>query len=335
MPRFALACARVRLRLAEFDSFQERDEEGRWTAGYSIISSARAGPSDRARLLDYDPLQKRDERGRWTTQFMSEAAMEAVADLTDIIGDIKDDPTVEPSRLYGGLAAVTEMFSLPDGRRIVRKQSKEALAGGTREAARHEADAEQLGSLVASALGVKHARVVREDESTIWTEFVDGETMWDYNEIEFRFNASKRMGLLDVLIGNPDRNTGNMIMTDDGVYGIDHAGGWLGAALARGAERGSENEFYAQPLQALGPLDDLRPNKLFAQTLTGESDVSEQREWIDNPLTPADIEITRERLEALRPDFKRLRREDWLDYSLRTLDEIAPYAVAGESIYAD
>jgi hypothetical protein len=283
----------------------------------------------RARL-DVDwlnfPGQKRDEQGRWTDGFMSEAAMEAVADLVSIVDEIESNPTVEPSRLHGGQSAETLLFALPDGRKIVRKRAPE---WGDPDAPRTNADAEQLGALVANALDVQAARVYRNDESTIWIEFVPGNVMGD-QRVDFNStSAGRRMGLLDVVISNPDRNEGNLIVDGEKLTGIDHGSSWFGPLMVADSQNAEDVERYSQPIYGAGPIynDNRRPNSLFID------DSSTGRHWIDNPLSSSDVDETRTRLESLRPDFKRLGREAWLDYSLRTLDEIAPFAKGTESIY--
>lgn len=289
-----------------------------------------AAPTDRL-SADWRE-QGRDEKGRWTKGYRS--VTDGVEDLAEMVDEI-ERLGIKGEKMYGGDSSVTELFRLPDGRKIVRKQTP---AWGEPKQPKIDADAEQLGGMVARALGANTARVYRTDKSTIFMEFIDGDDLFEFDEIEFQSNASKRLGLLDVLISNPDRNKGNMIMTSNGLVGIDHGGAFFGAQMEAHAKSQKFRDLYAEPLGATGPLDDMRPNSLFVRD-TGEfeDDIGRPtaREWIDNPMSPPDVDETRRRLESLRAEFKFFGREDWLNYSLRTLDEIAKYAVAGESIYND
>jgi hypothetical protein len=296
--------------------------------------------------LAYDPAQKRDEQGRWTDGFMSESALEAVADLVSIVDDIERDPTVEPSRLHGGQSAETLLFTLPDGRKIVRKRAPE---WGDSDAPKRAADAEQLGSLVANALDAPSARVLRTDEATTYIEFIPGDVLGGASDawggkVSDRVSAAVRqhgvqLGLVDVLIANQDRNLGNILQKDDGSFiGIDAANSWYAAELDDDSDDDDRNSFMdSGRLALIGRLDASYPASHFArEPRAGDPDFQygdDLVKWIDNPLTPSDVDETRRRLEMLRSDFKRLGREDWLDYSLSVLDELAPHAKGTESIY--
>jgi hypothetical protein len=303
----------------------------------------------RARLaspLAYDPMQKRDERGRWTDGFMSDAALETVADLVSIVDEIERDPTVDPIPLHGGFSAETVMFKLPDGRKIVRKRAPE---WGDPNAPKRAADAEQLGSLLANALGARSARVYRTDEQTTYIEFVSGPVLgseadaWGGKPSTRIQDAvaehGMRLGLVDVLIANRDRNLGNMIQNDDGsLTGIDTGDAWYGAERQPTViEEGDEDLDFSFEQSAryelVNKVDGGYPASHFAREPDPDDYGAGLVVWKDNPLTPSDVDETRRRLEALRPDFKQLGREDWLDYSLRALDEIAPHAKGTVSIY--
>src|SRR5690606_41849629 len=54
----------------------------------------------------------------------------------------------------------------------------------------------------------------------------------------------------------------------------------------------------------------------------------------DNPLTPADVEEIRRRLNELRPDFAHMGRESWLDYALAVLDLLAGHAKGTRNLIA-
>ena len=66
----------------------------------------------------------------------------------------------------------------------------------------------------------------------------------------------------------------------------------------------------------------------------GEID-SQTATWVENNLTQADVTEIRTHLEDLAPDFAHLGRQDWLDYALRVLDVIQPYATGTRNLIAE
>jgi hypothetical protein len=243
-------------------------------------------------------------------------------DLATTVADVQaavDAGTLDLDRLYGGQSAATRVATLPDGRRAVHK------AGGAWEApedAKQYADAEELASLVGHALEVATPAVQRDTDTAVWMEWAPGDTigaMEDQGRLdEWRRLLDSRdgrlVGLLDALIGNADRNSGNLIVGPDGrLRPIDHGFAW---------------GFSADP-NSLGGLFADRPLQFFVR----RADPS--NEWIDNPLTRADVAEVRRRLEALRPEFTRLGRADWLTKSLSTLDQLAEHATGTEPLLDD
>jgi hypothetical protein len=227
--------------------------------------------------------------------------------------------TLKWDRLYGGVSAQTRVAILPDGRKLVHK------AAGSWEAAedaRGYADAEHLASLLGHALEIPVPAVIKDGAAAVWMEFAPGETIGKLEDLGrldeyLRLLDSPqghRLGLFDALIGNADRNAGNLIVGPDGrLRPIDHGFAW---------------GYPASPDQLGGMFTD-RPLQYFVRR-------SEPRnEWIGNPLTHADVAEVRRRLEELRPQFVRLGRGDWLDRSLDALDQVAQHATGTESILAD
>jgi hypothetical protein len=274
-------------------------------------------PADR--LANFDPTQKRDEHGRWTDGFMSDTALDAVADLVSIVDEIERD-NVQPSMRFRGTSGETLLFKLPDGRKIIRKRIADY---GVPEAAKRDADAEQLGSLVAGALEVRAPRVYRVGNGEMFIEFAPGELIGNadlpitrtLDELPDQRMVT-RIGLLDALTGNNDRHDGNLIVDNGEVTAIDQGLAWSWIGIRK---------------YGMDAVDSNRPGARFVHH--DLPSFQGQAPWVENPMTDADVELTRERLEALRPDFKRVGREDWLDHSLSMLDEIALYAEGGESIY--
>lgn len=279
---------------------------------------------DWSSLLDFDPAQPRDERGRWTTGVPN--LTEGVEDLVEIVNEI-ERLDIEPERLYGGQSAETVVFRLPDGRKIVRKR---APKWGDEYAPVQAADAEQLAGVLATVLDVPVARSYRGDRETVYVEWLDGEPVGSDAVANFKdFGSSPslvRMGLLDVLSGNTDRHQGNLYQTANGIVGIDQGHAWIGP---RGVESTGDPVWAERTLDGLGHADETSPNGLFAEFRGGDV------HWKDNPMTADDVAETRRRLESKREVFRAAGREDWLDYSLRALDDITPYAKGTVSIYGD
>lgn len=298
----------------------------------------------RARLFNY-PGQPRDDDGKFSETW--HGSTEGIKDLVDMVSEI-ETRGIEPQRLYGGQSAETLMFDLGDGRKIVRKRAPE---WGDPDAPKRAADAEQLGSLVANALGARSARVYRADQGTTYIEFVSGAALGgdadSYGGGTSRVHAAirehgERIGLVDILIGNQDRNLGNMIERDDGsLVGIDTGDSWYAADYNNSEDRQDEEDpdpFLQTARSAMiNRVDATYPASHYARESDPERDGygSDPVILIDNPLTPADVETARARLEALRPEFVRLGRADWLEYSLAALDEIAPHAKGTVSIFND
>lgn len=123
----------------------------------------------------------------------------------------------------GGMGEV-QFRTYSDGTRLVYKK----LDSGNQS----EADAEVETSVVARALGAPTPAVVQ--APTQWGKAVLMEYVEDDAAsmgVAARWNMVDRMigsdpgpliGLLDLIVGNHDRHPGNVIVTPDGMVGIDH-----------------------------------------------------------------------------------------------------------------
>lgn len=242
--------------------------------------------------------------------------------IEDFAASVEDPrPPLARRTLTGGESAVTELVTLADGTRVVRKSGVTADVPDA-------LDAEQAASLVARALGLRAPRVYRNEPDSIWMEYVSDaltadelrETdpaQWEArNAAALDHNDGALVGLLDALISNTDRNAGNWMLTEDGqTVPIDH--GHAYTVLA------DDLETYL-PVPA-GPVRGVTGQGPFAEAYTGGS----------NPLTPSDVDETRRRLEALRPDFEHISRGPWLDYSLAVLDKLEPEARGFGSVFPE
>lgn len=233
-------------------------------------------------------------------------------DLADRIKDknLPDDYDEQRTRRLGGASAETFRVDLADGTTVIRKRSKPGLAE------MQDADAEQLVYTVARALDLRAPAVYRSDDTNLWMKYVDGHTSpedameWGSDDLPAGFahhpgtDEGRRLGLLDVLVGNIDRNMGNWLVDSDGhVVPIDHGLAWGDAAY--------------------DPTFKFIRNNPFTEGMEQE-----------NPFTREDLAEVRNRLEQLRPDFEHLGKSAWLDYSLRALEYFEARATGTRNLIA-
>jgi len=242
---------------------------------------------------------------------------------------------VTVSRLTGGVSAEVDLYVLDDGRRVVRKKGPK---WNDELDSRREADADQLYSLTARSLDARVPRVYRDAPDVVWMDYEHGRTYAElihddrtlWTERHDRILDTKpvqRVGLMDSLAANSDRNTGNQFLTDTGEYvGLDHSFAW-GGAETNGLDLGL---FGPNGLGSVGAI----PARSFVVRGHDERLDITTNSWIDNPLTADDVSEIRQRLVSLRADFDKLDRGYWLDYSLSMLDELAGHATGkGSGLY--
>jgi hypothetical protein len=268
-----------------------------------------------------DRVYKRDRKGRF-----SETEERALAATVKAAKALPED-SEHWHRLTGGASGSgVRLATLPDGRRVVHKRAPD---WGSDEP-RTQADAEELASLVGDVLDAPVALVQRDGDS-VWVQHAAGKTLGAAEDGDAdaltRFEAFRassagiHMGLLDVLIGNNDRNDGNLILGDDEVIGIDHAFAFEMIGYQHGAP-------HPDDLGRMG--GEHAPAGHFITR-----DDNGRNHWAkDNPMTPGDVIETRRRLEALRSAFDRAERRRWLDNALLMLDQLGKHAGGSESIYA-
>lgn len=191
-----------------------------------------------------------------------------------------DSGVASEERLGGGVMARTDLVTTNDGARVVRKRS----LGYTGRTPAVEQDAEELGALVARAAGGRAPAVARRSPDTVAMEYVDG-SVWD--ELDDAAQATllasddaRRIGVADVLMGNTDRNGGNvMVAGGDRLHGIDH---------------GSAFDWHPDYNPPSGAPRVGR--NVFASVAR---------------LQPGEGAALRTRLDALQPEFERLGHLDW------------------------
>lgn len=201
-----------------------------------------------------------------------------------------DSGTKDKDQLAGGTIASVYGITWKDGSRAVLKEAKQDARGMS---PKDQTDAEELAGLVADLMGVPAPAAYREDDRTIYQEYMPGETAMKRfgGTPPYRFVNSeqgRRLGLFDQLIANADRHNGNwMVDDDDRIYAIDHG-------LAFDTDEG---------LQTFGPF----ANDL----LYGGHEVP----W-------SEFESIRAKLRQVRPDFERLGHVDWYDRMVGRLDDM-------------
>lgn len=197
-----------------------------------------------------------------------------------------------------GSTGVVHKITFEDGTEAIRKRPSRV---GSRTAV-DQLDAEELASKLGQAVGARVPQVYRSAPGEIYYPYVDGELgeLYRYDEVERLVGShdGKRLGLLDALIGNLDRNRQNFFI-DLGkgqVTGIDHAMSWWDTDEAFDLLAGHPGPFVRQ--------------------FNGRT----------NPLTTAEYDSLRPRVMALRPEFERLGRLDWFGKSVQTFEELAARA---------
>ncbi|WP_066360285.1 phage minor capsid protein [Herbidospora mongoliensis] len=220
-----------------------------------------------------------------------------------------DDYDEKRARRLGGASAETFLVDLANGIKVIRKRSKPGLDE------MQDADAEQAAYMVARALDLRAPAVYRSDDTNLWMRYVDGHTSpedaaeWGDEGLPRGFehhpgtDEGRRLGLLDVLTGNIDRNMGNWLVDSEGhVVPIDHGLAWGDASYD------PTFKFIRNP---------------FTEGMEQE-----------NPFTAEDLAEVRQRLEQLRPDFEHLGKTSWLDYTFKALDYFAERATGTRNLIA-
>ena len=196
-----------------------------------------------------------------------------------------------------------DLVTFGDGSRAIRKSGK-TWPGDFRPATMvQEHDAEELGALVAQELGLKPPGVFRESPDVAYFDYIDDaraelglEAVGWGKPVPAEFTDSldgRRMGLLDVLTENRDRNDGNWFAStdpdaDEEIIPIDHG-------LAFSAPRGNDPD---QVEQGGNPFAEHYVN-------------GELGQWRTNDLHPAYLASLRDGLADLKPQFERLGRGLW------------------------
>jgi hypothetical protein len=207
-----------------------------------------------------------------------------------------------------------ELLTFATGEKVIRKVAFDQTAdmpnatSSERQAMRSaddRAEAERLGFLVARAIGTTVPAVFRYSETEMLMDYVEGtpgRTLQGNTAERERLMATesgRRLGLLDVLTGNEDRNIGNFMIVDGEVVGIDQGEAWseAGKNLAGWTHRTFARAYY-----------DFKNNR-----------------WRKNDLSRVEIEQFQSALEALRPEFLPSRRE-WYDDMMKRFEQVKKHS---------
>lgn len=290
------------------------------------------------------PKKQRDARGRWARGNGASLAAARPFEAFDWLTDGDDDgPILEPepeamgprrlgpddaaweARIASGVTnrrvlstddntSHVELVTFGNGSRAVYKTDH-----GNGSSIKDDLDAEELVAPIARLLGLSPPDVYRDSDDAAYFTYVDDAVLaielipddaYDISSLQAHIDGTdgRRMGLLDVLIDNGDRNLGNWFTRTNGsVVPIDHGQGWN---LKRSNWLDPDEVSGDQP-PFLHDFD--RP---YVQ-LT---------DWKENDLSPEWLESLRPKLEAMRREFARLGREDWLEYTLQRLDALKAHA---------
>nr|WP_221374386.1 hypothetical protein [Actinoplanes polyasparticus] len=278
--------------------------------------------ADGQRRVDVEVLPK---TGAEVDPFTVEETAETTAGSplsTEQIAALPDSPLgrglasgiVSAKLLSGGAVGDVRLVTFGDGSQAVQKLAQRTFAGVS---VKDLTDAEDLAGRLGRAIGAPVPEVVRTNPAEVFMEYIPNARPGESALSRFGYGVARggawegfldsddgrKLGVLDLIIGNGDRHTENWLVREDGtIAGIDHGLSWRSTT-------GGPNK----PPQ-------------FTSEFAGRFYGGERNTWRDNDLTRADVAWMRQQVEALRPDFVRLGRGDWLDYSLMRLDQIGDRA---------
>lgn len=280
--------------------------------------------------------------------------------------------------LSGGQMSTTHLVRYNNGTTLVAKRMHYAAAWASAE---QQADAEHLAAVLGQAIGAPVPRTHRVGRDTVLMEvapgrtelahFLDAETAGNVaahdkvRQAAIDSDMGRLLGVLDLLIDNDDRNSGNWLLDDAGrPHGIDHALSWDPQRVYGGApdlrlEESDDGDGYVI-VGPDGPLPDVYDDEVYARgwieswwlldglalapvgtepprykdggTLSPfASALAEhlwdgEHRWIPNDLSPADVEWLKGRLERVRPQFEALGRLDWYEFARGRLEALGRHA---------
>lgn len=219
-----------------------------------------------------------------------------------------------------------DLVTFGDGSMAVHKTGKTWPGGNWPKSMTEEHDAEELAALVAQELGLKPPGMYRATPDDAYFDYIPDEQAtlaidkvgWG-SEVPSSYLEStdgRRIGLLDVLTENRDRNGGNWFVSNDNedeLIPIDHGLSWESANFDDPSLPKSTGNRFTDHY-----IDDQ------SQWLADAPPV-----WTENDLSRAYVDGLRVRLAGLRPQFERLGRGRWHDRMMQRLDIIGQNATGG------
>lgn len=204
-----------------------------------------------------------------------------------------------------------ELVTFGDGSVAVLKRSK-----GSPDEAKAEFDAEELGAHVGKRLGLDPPVVHRTGDDEAYFDHVDkGKVAAATGTKPAHLPESldgRRIGLLDAITENGDRNSGNwFIHGKSSLTPIDHGASWEPAHIPGGRIKDPQHADY------LGGFT--------GHYMSGGA-------WRDNDLSPTYMKKLRGQLEDLKPNFEELGRTDWYNRMMTRFDIIAGHAKGSISL---
>lgn len=220
-----------------------------------------------------------------------------------------------------------DLVTFGDGSTAVHKTGKVWPGSRWPQSMVEEHDAEELAALVAEELGLRPPSVYRATPDDAYFDYIpdDKATLamekigWG-REVPSSYVDSldgRRMGLLDTLTENRDRNDGNWFISndDDQIIPIDHGLSWQASPGAdAGTPEATGNPFVQH----------------YIDTSAADWLPDGQAQWAENDLSPAYVASLRHRLQGLRPEFERLGRGRWHDRMMQRLDIVGQNASGGQ-----
>lgn len=219
-----------------------------------------------------------------------------------------------------------DLVTFGDGSTAVHKTGKTWPGTWRPQSMVEEHDAEELGALVAEELGLRPPSVFRASPDDAYFDYIsdDKATLamekvgWGRDVPSSYVDSldGRRMGLLDTLTENRDRNDGNWFIsnTDDQLIPIDHGLSWAASIRDDPAvPEATGNPFVGH----------------YIDSSAAEWMPDGQARWTENDLSPAYVAALRHRLQGLRPEFDRLGRGRWHARMMQRLDVVEQNANGG------
>lgn len=217
----------------------------------------------------------------------------------DPIREALDSGIESERQLGGGAMARVDRLVTRAGVRLIRKRTKDSAGRPSIE----QQDAEELGGLVVRAAGGRAPRVLRTGRDEVHMTEVEGRTWSEVPQGAERTavaasEEARALALSDVLMGNVDRNTGNVIVTDLGSpWGIDHGGAF------------DFHPTYNPPTGAPQVLNLF--DEHFVRRGPNLADGTPTFTFIPGALRAGEGAALRVELEAIKGEFERMGRLDW------------------------